>query len=47
MRVSHLGPRIHEVAIRYNGRTYAEGKKITWKDGVKAFAAVVWFRFFD
>ena len=47
VKVSRLGLRIHEVAIRYNGRTYAEGKKITWKDGVKAFAAVVWFRFFD
>lgn len=28
--------RIYEVPIDYHGRTYAEGKKITWKDGVKA-----------
>jgi len=28
--------RIYEVAIDYHGRTYAEGKKITWKDGYKA-----------
>jgi len=27
--------RIYEVPISYSGRTYAEGKKITWKDGVK------------
>ena len=31
------GFRIYEVPIRYDGRTYAEGKKITWKDGCKAF----------
>jgi len=28
--------RIYEVAIDYHGRTYAEGKKITWRDGYKA-----------
>ncbi len=33
--------RIFEVPIRYSGRTYAEGKKITWKDGVKALGALV------
>lgn len=33
--------RIYEVGISYNGRTYAEGKKITWKDGVKAFYCIV------
>lgn len=30
------GVKIHEVAIRYHGRTYAEGKKITWRDGLRA-----------
>ena len=29
--------RIYEVGISYSGRTYAEGKKIGWRDGVKAF----------
>jgi glycosyltransferase involved in cell wall biosynthesis len=29
--------RIFEVPISYHGRTYAEGKKITWKDGMQAF----------
>ncbi len=34
---------IFEVPIRYSGRTYAEGKKITWKDGVRALGALVRF----
>jgi len=33
--------RIFETPIRYSGRTYAEGKKITWKDGVKALGALL------
>src|SRR6516165_10617833 len=37
--------RIYEVGIRYFGRTYAEGKKITWKDGLKALWYVIWYRF--
>jgi len=32
--------RIFEIPIRYSGRTYAEGKKITWKDGFKALGAL-------
>jgi len=35
--------RIFEVPIRYSGRTYSEGKKITWKDGVRALGALVKF----
>jgi hypothetical protein len=31
------GVRIYEVPISYHGRTYAEGKKINWKDGIAAF----------
>jgi glycosyltransferase involved in cell wall biosynthesis len=33
--------RIYEVGISYSGRTYAEGKKIGWKDGVRAFYCIV------
>lgn len=33
--------RIFELPIRYSGRTYAEGKKITWKDGLRALGALV------
>jgi glycosyltransferase involved in cell wall biosynthesis len=36
-RFAQAGARIYEVPISYNGRTYAEGKKINWKDGVAAF----------
>jgi glycosyltransferase involved in cell wall biosynthesis len=36
-RLAQAGARIYEVPISYHGRTYAEGKKITWRDGVAAF----------
>ncbi|MCL4219336.1 MAG: glycosyltransferase family 2 protein [Candidatus Hydrogenedentes bacterium] len=39
--------RIYEVPISYSGRGYSEGKKITWRDGVKALFTIVWFRVFD
>jgi glycosyltransferase involved in cell wall biosynthesis len=35
-KVAKLGARIYEVGISYSGRTYAEGKKIGWRDGVRA-----------
>lgn len=38
--------RIYEVPISYSGRTYAEGKKINWKDGVAAFWHIVRFNMF-
>lgn len=39
--------RIYEVGIHYYGRTYAEGKKINWRDGLKALCYIVKFRFRD
>jgi glycosyltransferase involved in cell wall biosynthesis len=39
--------KIFEVPIRYSGRTYYEGKKINWKDGVKALGAIVRFGYSD
>jgi glycosyltransferase involved in cell wall biosynthesis len=39
------GIRLYEVPISYYGRTVAEGKKITWRDGFKAVAALLRFRF--
>jgi glycosyltransferase involved in cell wall biosynthesis len=39
--------RVFEVPISYSGRTYQEGKKINWKDGVKALAAIVRFTVSD
>jgi glycosyltransferase involved in cell wall biosynthesis len=38
---------IFEVPISYDGRTYAEGKKITWKDGIRALVCVVRYNIFD
>ncbi len=37
--------RIHEVPISYNARDFSQGKKITWKDGVKAAWCLIKFRF--
>ena len=39
-QVAQLGCRVYEVGISYSGRTYADGKKITWKDGVAALWCV-------
>ncbi len=39
-KVAHRGLRIYEMAISYDGRTYDEGKKITWRDGVRALYCV-------
>ncbi len=47
IKIARLGVRIHEEPIRYTGRSQAEGKKITWRDGLKALCALLWFRFFN
>ncbi|MEO0138240.1 MAG: glycosyltransferase family 2 protein [candidate division WOR-3 bacterium] len=39
------GWRVYEMGISYHGRTYAEGKKINWKDGVKALLYILRFAF--
>jgi len=39
--------RIYEVPVSYYGRSYEEGKKITWKDGVRAFWCILKYRFTD
>lgn len=39
-------PRIYEVAVSYSGRTYAEGKKITWRDGVSAMRCILRYNLF-
>ena len=48
LKVGQLGLRVYEVPISYHGRTYEEGKKIGWKDGVRALYAIgkygVWRR---
>ena len=40
-KVAAAGWRVFEVGISYNGRTYAEGKKIGWRDGVRALWCIV------
>jgi glycosyltransferase involved in cell wall biosynthesis len=39
--------RIYEVGVAYYGRSYEEGKKITWKDGIKAILLIIRFGLFD
>jgi glycosyltransferase involved in cell wall biosynthesis len=46
-RVARLGCRVYEVPISYHGRTYAEGKKIGWRDGVAAMWAILRFNGWD
>jgi glycosyltransferase involved in cell wall biosynthesis len=45
IKSARLGVRIYEVPISYHGRTYAEGKKIGWRDGVVALWRMLVFRF--
>jgi glycosyltransferase involved in cell wall biosynthesis len=47
VKAAKLGARIYEVPIVYHGRTFAEGKKITWQDGYKALYDLVRYRFKD
>ena len=45
LKLAKKGYRFYEVPISYHGRTYQEGKKITWKDGVSALYYMLRFRF--
>ena len=47
MKLAKKRCRFYEVPISYYGRTYEEGKKITWKDGIAALYYMVRFRFTD
>jgi glycosyltransferase involved in cell wall biosynthesis len=47
VKVAKLGCRIYEVPIAYHGRTYAEGKKIGWRDGLVALLHMLRYRFFN
>ena len=40
-RLAQAGARIYELPISYHGRSYAEGKKIGWKDGISALGCIV------
>jgi glycosyltransferase involved in cell wall biosynthesis len=45
-KVAKMDVRIYEVGISYYGRSYAEGKKIGWKDGLRAFYCIVKYNLF-
>ena len=45
-RLSRAHARIYEVPVSYSGRTYQEGKKITWRDGVAALIHIVRYNLF-
>jgi glycosyltransferase involved in cell wall biosynthesis len=47
IKLAKKGCRFYEVPISYHGRTYEEGKKITWKDGIAALYYMIRFRFVD
>src|SRR5690348_1590756 len=40
-KIAQSGVRVYEVGISYSGRTYSEGKKINWRDGVRALYCIV------
>jgi len=45
-KVARLKLRIYEVPVQYHGRTYKEGKKINWKDGIAAFWWIIRYAYF-
>jgi len=47
VKIAKIGCRIFEVPISYYGRTYKEGKKITWKDGFAALYCLLRYRLMD
>lgn len=46
-KVARLGCRVYETPISYYGRTYAEGKKLNWKDGVQALYCILRYAWWD
>ncbi len=46
-KLARMKVRIFETPISYSGRTYSEGKKITWRDGLAAFCHILRYRFFS
>ena len=45
-KIGRLKCRIYEVGISYFGRTYEEGKKINWKDGIRAIYVIIKYGIF-
>ncbi len=45
-KISKKKLRIYEVGVKYYGRTYSEGKKITWRDGLSALRCIIFYNLF-
>lgn len=45
-KVARMGVRVYEIGIAYAGRTFAQGKKITWRDGAKALWYILKYNLF-
>ncbi len=46
-KIAKKNIRIYEIGIKYFGRKYSEGKKITWKDGLSAIRCILKYNFFN
>lgn len=46
-KVARMGARIFEIGISYTGRTYTEGKKIGWRDGISALRCIILYNIFN
>jgi len=46
-KISKMDLKIYEVGIKYYGRSYKEGKKITWKDGFSAIRCIIYYNLFS
>lgn len=45
-KLAKMRCRLYEIGISYQGRTYAEGKKVNWKDGLRAIYAIIRYNLF-
>ena len=46
-KIAKKNLKIYEVGVKYYGRKYSEGKKITWKDGFSALRCIIYYNFFS
>ena len=46
-KIAKKNLKIYEVGVKYYGRKYSEGKKITWKDGLSAIKCILYYNLFD
>jgi hypothetical protein len=45
-KIARLGCAIYEVGVAYHGRTYAQGKKISWRDGIRSIYVILKYGLF-